>query len=332
MPVETTSISSSTPHDVAAARRSENVAFLHRVPFAIDAYQMGFLTGFREDCSYQQSQYNHLNLPVGMLDNDFRNPDLDRYVSKFLKYEPQLGVIGDVYETEDVDRHVAAAREIGASYPDAEIVIVPKCREVISQIPDDIVLGYSRGYADRLAHEFSEPADWRGRKIHILGGSPPKQWNVIQELTRPTITGKPPADIISLDWNGLHRGAQFGEFWTADGWDGSARDADHHTVRKTVRTSLGQLKRFWKAKGVWPESPANDSLEIEYEPPTPSDLDESTCAECGSNVWKTGHDPYVAEYDTGALCGYCSYDCYFNHRQKNNLEEIVSGEESVYQP
>jgi len=30
--------------------------------------------GFREDCGYQQSQYQDLNIPVGMLDNDFRNP------------------------------------------------------------------------------------------------------------------------------------------------------------------------------------------------------------------------------------------------------------------
>jgi hypothetical protein len=47
-----------------------------------------------------------------MLDNDFRNPDLDRFVDRFFKHEPQVGVIGDVYEPDDVDTHVAAAREI----------------------------------------------------------------------------------------------------------------------------------------------------------------------------------------------------------------------------
>jgi len=40
-------------------------------------------TGFREDCTYQQQQFKALELPVGMLDNDFRNPDLDRYVERF---------------------------------------------------------------------------------------------------------------------------------------------------------------------------------------------------------------------------------------------------------
>jgi hypothetical protein len=326
------STSSSTASAVAAARQADSVAFLHRAPFALDAFKLGFLPGFREDCGYQQTQFRHLDIPVGMLDNDFRNPDLDRYVARFFEHEPQVGVIGDAYKRDDIDEYVAAAREIEASYPDAELVIVPKCREVIDAIPNDIVLGYSRGYADRLAHEFSEPTDWRGRRVHILGGSPPKQWDVIQQLTRPTLTDEQPADIVGLDWNGLHRGAQFGEFWTADGWDDSGRDADHVTVRKTVRHSLARLKTFWQSHGVWPDSPPHDDpLEIEYEGPSPTDLESAACTECGANVWTTRRGPFVAEYDTGDVCGYCSYDCYFAHRHRNNLEEIA-GEQSVYLP
>jgi hypothetical protein len=267
-----------------------------------------------------------------MLDNDFRNPDLDRYVERFFEHEPQVGVIGDAYGIEEVDRYVAAAREIKGSYPEPDLVIVPKCRGAIHAIPDDLVVGYSRGYADRLAHEFSEPSDWRGRRVHILGGSPPKQLDVIKQLTRPTLTGDPPADIVGLDWNGLHRGAQFGEFWTADGWDDSGRDADHVTVRKTVRHSLARIREFWQSHGIWPETtPQNEGIHIEYEGPTPADLEKAACTECGANVWRTRRGPYVAEYDTGVVCGYCRYECYFTHRHRNNLEEIA-GEQSVYIP
>jgi hypothetical protein len=203
---------------------------------------------------------------------------------------------------------------------------------VIDAIPKDLVLGYSRGYADRLAHEFSDPADWRGRRVHILGGSPPKQLEAIRQLTRPTLTDEQPADIVGLDWNGLHRGAQFGEFWTADGWDDSGRNADHVTVRKTVRHSLARLKAFWQSHGVWPDAtPHDDTLEIEYEGPSPTDLDSAACTDCGANVWTTRRGPFVAEYDTGDTCGYCSYECYFSHRHRNNLEEIA-GEQSVYFP
>ena len=253
---------SSTANEIAAARQTDYLAFLHRVPFALDAFNLGFLTGFREDCTYQQKQYTDLELPVGMLDNDFRNPDLTRYVERFFRYEPQVGVIGDAYSVDEVEEYVAAARDIQASYPESELVIVPKCRAAIHAVPEDLIVGYSRGYADKLAHEFSEPTDWRGRRVHILGGSPLKQLKVIQQLTCPTLTGDPPADIVGLDWNGLHRGAQFGEFWTDHGWDDSGREADHVTVRKTVRHSLRKVREFWQAHGVWPESTLQDVGEI----------------------------------------------------------------------
>ena len=327
----TDSTSSSTARAIDAARQTDYVAFLHRAPFALDAFRLGFLPGFREDCSYQQTQFTDLDIPTGMLDNDFRNPDLDRYISRFFEHEPRVGVISDAYDHADVETYVAAAREIQASYPEAELVIVPKSRDLIDAIPDDLVLGYSRGYADRLAHEFSEPTDWRGRRVHILGGSPPNQLAVIQRLTQPTLTDEPPADIVGLDWNGLHRGAQFGEFWTADGWDDSGRDAEHVTVRKTVRHSLGHLKAFWQAHGIWPDTTPDADSQIEYEGPSPMNLDEASCTNCGGNVWTSRRGPFVAEYDTGAVCGYCSYDCYFTHRQRNNLEEIA-GEQSVYFP
>jgi len=203
---------------------------------------------------------------------------------------------------------------------------------VIDAIPEDIGLGYSRGYADRLAHEFSDPADWRGRRVHILGGSPPKQLEAIRQLTRPTPSADPPADIVGVDWNGLHRGAQFGEFWTADGWDDSGRDADHVTVRKTVRHSLVRVREFWKAHGIWPETtPQDEGLHIEYggrRQPISSRL-------LAPNVERTSGEHVAAptsqnttpaqSVDTAAT------SATFTHRHRKNLEEI-DGEQSIYIP
>lgn len=315
-----------------SARQADYVAFLHRVPFAIDAFDLGFLTGFREDCSYQQQQFQHLELPVGMLDNDFRNPNLDRYAERLLEHEPAVAVIGDAYDVTQARSYVRTIQELEADLPETEFIVVPKCRDAIEAIPDDIVLGYSRGYADLLAHEFSDAVDWRGRRVHILGGSPPKQLAVIDKLTQPTLTGDPPADVVGMDWNGLHRGAQFGEFWTSEGWDNSGRDADHLTVRKTLRHGLAHARAFWQEQGIWPETtPVEEDVMIQYRPPKPADLDSTTCTACEADAWEGPRGPFVAEYDNGAVCGYCSYECYFSHRVRNHLEEVM-GEESVYIP
>ena len=110
------------------------------------------------------------------------------------------------------------------------------------------------------------------------------------------------------------------------------RDADHVTVRKTVRHSLSRLKEFWQDHGVWPDSTLKvDGTELIYSGPTPGNIESAACTECRANVWTTDRGPYVAEYDTGAICGYCCYECYFSHRHRNNLEEIA-GDRSVYIP
>ena len=131
--------SSSSARAIAAARQADSVAFLHRAPFAFDAYKLGFLPGFREDCGYLQSQYQGLNIPVGMLDNDFRNPDLDRCLPLF---RTRTSGRRDRRPVRTRRRRQVRGRsaKIQASYPDTELVIVPKCREVIDTISDDLVL------------------------------------------------------------------------------------------------------------------------------------------------------------------------------------------------
>ena len=72
-------------------------------------------------------------------------------------------------------------------------------------------------------------------------------------------------------------------------------------------------------------------MTVTYSGSSPSNLESAVCADCGSNVWTSERGPYIAEYDTGAVCGYCCYGCYFTHRQRNQLEE-VAGEQSIWVP
>lgn len=64
---------------------------------------------------------------------------------------------------------------------------------------------------------------------------------MIEELTQPTLTGEPPADIVGLDWNGPQKAAYLGEHWSRDGW----QPADHLSIRDTVCESLREIKAYW---------------------------------------------------------------------------------------
>lgn len=187
---------------------------------------------------------------MNILDNNFRDPDLDRYLQAFERYDPSVAVLGDAYNKEEATELNQTVDQLQKKYPHKEYVVVPKCREALETLDDDLTLGYAMGYSDLQASDFSDPIDWRGLKVHLLGASPPKQYAVIQELTQPTLTDDPPADIVGLDWNGTHRGACKGEYWTPSGW----QPADHLSIRETVRKSLEESKRYWQERGVWPDT------------------------------------------------------------------------------
>ena len=244
------SYSQPTTETIASARQAQYIGFLHRHPFVTDAYDLGFLPGIREDYSLQTDALANVDVPVLMLDNDFRQPDPDRFVDRLCQLDPtpHVCVLGDAYTPAEATEYTALAQQLSETYPTTEFVIVPKCHAAIDIIDEMFVLGYAMGYSDTHAQDFSEPVDWRGRRVHLLGASPPKQWAVIQRLTQPTLTGTPPADIVGLDWNGPQRIAYLGESWSCDGW----QRADSHSIRRTVRESLREMKRFWQQRGVWP--------------------------------------------------------------------------------
>lgn len=328
----------STPTTLTEAQKTQYVGFLFRAPYALDAYQLGFATGIREDYKLQQAKHDSLNLPVYMLDNYFKDPDLDRYLEVCRKHSPRVGVIGDAFSSEDAHDLVAAAERLRDELDQFEPIIVPKCQEALDIIPDDIILGYANGYSDIKPHDFSTRTDWYGRHVHILGGSPPKTFEILQLLTsgdiRKPITkddsqtatlddfdtkqssgvvsvsslSHTPANIVGVDWNGLHQWGMKGDYWHHEGnpwW----RDADDMTVRASVRTGLQHIKQYWASRDVWPTAtPLNDSS---FEPAltTPTHPDMPICAGCGNNNWDTEQKIDVVEYEDGTTRAFCSDSC-----------------------
>jgi hypothetical protein len=287
--------------DIAAARQADYVAFLHRHPFATDAYDLGFLPGIREDYSLQIDDFANVETPVLMVDNDFRDPDADRYVARIreLPEQPWVCVLGDVTTSEQARDYTQLARSLVDEFPTTEFVIVPKCPEAFEIIDEQFVLGYPMGYSDVQADDISEIGDWRGRRVHLLGASPPKQFEAIERLTQPTITSEPPVDIVGLDWNGPQRVAYLGEYWSCNGW----QPADQLSIRETVRKSLREMRKFWLKRGVWPtETP------IESGGPAVREPDDPVFAANGETIHEREalEDAVVVDYETEQTLAYRS--------------------------
>lgn len=269
------------PWAIQEARRPRYIGFTHRVPFVVDAYQIGYAPGRSEEYDYQDGAFDNVNVPVVFLDNDFRHPDVDRWLEEFEQHEPKVGVLGDAFTREEAREYVKVTTQIRAEYPTAEPIIVPKC-DCFDLIPGDIILGYAEGAkngdgkAALHPHDFSDDTDWRGRRVHILGGTPTRQYQAIDRLTAPNLQGHSPADIIGLDYNGyVHMTQHTGKYWTRDGWQnpqeerGTRYCRDHwanegyihsdpergpheYSVREKTIIGLHEAKRYFMAKGLWP--------------------------------------------------------------------------------
>jgi hypothetical protein len=138
-------------------------------------------------------------------------------------------------------------------HPQKTVVVVPKCEEAFDEFSSDVVYGVPIGYSSIHAEDLGWQ-QYRGRDVHLLGGSPEKAYTAIQKLTQPNLSGDPPANVVGLDWNGVHKVAYLGEYWSSDGW----KSAHELSIRETVRKSLEEVKEFWQSKGVWPDTEPRD--------------------------------------------------------------------------
>ena len=227
-----------------------------------DAYRLGFLPGFREDSGYQVENLPNVELPSGFLDNDFRDPDTERYLDRFNEIKPSVAVIGDAYTREQAGQMNEVVRDLRNDHEYKTFVVVPKCEQAFDVLDNDIVVGYANGYSDIQAEDLGLH-NYRGRNVHILGSSPPEQYEAIQKLTQPNLRNDSPANIRGVDWNGAHKVAYLGEHWSREGW----QPADHLSIRETVRESLKEVRDFWCEKDLWPETEPRDIFGSPYDEP-----------------------------------------------------------------
>jgi hypothetical protein len=246
---------STTPSGPFDAINLDYVLWTGRYPYAFDAARLGYGIGHREDSSYQWTP-DGVDLSTQFLDNHFQNPDLDRFVDEVFETEPDVAVIGDVEDEASLDAHLNASEEVWNSYPKMQLILVPKCRPALEDIPEKFILGYPNGKSEIKAADVAPPETWRGRDLHILGGTPLQTWEQIEALTRPSITGDDPANIVGIDSNVcLERALNRGIYRKATGGEARHLRADYTNKRALVLYSLLNIKHFWVERGVWPTAP-----------------------------------------------------------------------------
>lgn len=210
----------------------------------------GYLIGNREDSNYQLSEeHSNVDLFNGFMDNDYENPDLDRFLETYRERQPSVAVIGDAYNKEQAEKYQFVIDELKEDYPHRRFIVAPKSEEVFDILdPETTTLGYPNGKSPVQGEDLGI-TNFRGWDVHILGGNPSDGYSAIQKLTQPVLDGSEPANIVGYDCN-LPLRMAYWEFWTPDGWI----DNGSMTPRETARRSYKEIKQFLQGKGVWPDT------------------------------------------------------------------------------
>jgi hypothetical protein len=177
------------------------------------AHDEGWQLGYRSDKSMG-------DFPVIFVDIDYKRPNFDKHLEVIKRHRPRYAVVPDLSESvvcqADIDRALEQASQL---MPYCAIpLIVPKLSGQIAMLPVDIAIGYSVPTSYGGAQY--PLAELKGRRVHLLGGSPKRQMQIYVELQGI-------ATVMSIDGNYAQgQAVKYAMFYENDRWHYHPRKAE----------------------------------------------------------------------------------------------------------
>jgi len=171
-------------YDLITTGRPDLTAFAERY---------GYLRGARLD---KLGEYETRNISVDFIDMHWEDPDFPAHLKACKRHRPKYAVAGD-YDGENFERVHDRARQLRECV--GNVIVVPHSPGEVPRVPEWCVVGYSSPseYAGTTAPVW----EYRGRDVHILGGTPHQQLEILAYLGD---------DVVSLDCNSHHKAATIG--------------------------------------------------------------------------------------------------------------------------
>jgi len=142
--------------------------------------------------------------PIYFADQNWKNPDRERYMAELAKHRPAMATVLDWEQPEQLNKVLDWAEE-AAQYVEY-VLIIPKVLGGIKTLPrringTDVILAYS--VPTRYGGTFVPVWEFGGWPVHLLGGSPHKQMEMAHYL-----------NVVSVDGN-YHQSmaVRYCQFW-----------------------------------------------------------------------------------------------------------------------
>jgi hypothetical protein len=201
------------------------------------AVRCGFKYGVQSQknlklCPYTKAMAGH---EVCFVDNEFKDYDHSLHVDCVAALTPKYATVRDAMTRAQCDSLGIKYYPLDAILKWADqlksfaenVIVIPKAKDLLKQIPPDFVLGYSIPTTYGGTH--IDPEAFRGRRIHLLGGS----WK--DQLAYLGLLGE---DVVSLDGNQVTLIAHTGQWIDHEGAAHPINDAILFNNPKYVAVSL----------------------------------------------------------------------------------------------
>jgi hypothetical protein len=168
------------------------------------AREAGFLYGVRGT----QAPY----FDPAFVDLDWRRPDFPAHLERCRRWRPRFAVAGDAEDAAQLAGVLEQAALLRRLVP--EVIVVPKSPGLVERIPQDYVVGLS--VPTRFGATQAPFWEYRGRRVHLLGGAPGAQLRLHAFLG---------PDVVSVDGNSHLKAAGYGSWWNGRRWtEGEERE------------------------------------------------------------------------------------------------------------
>lgn len=178
--------------------------------------------------------------PVHMIDIKWKHYDWRRYLNRVDEYRPAFGMVADYEFPSQMDltyRQIADLERLHIEH----IMVCPKFPGALQDIPDWCVVAVS--VPTTYAGFLPDYRALRGRQVHLLGGRPEVQAEMIRKLRGHG------AEILSVDGSYHAMKAGYGQWFDGGQWVQLRRNvvSDNELCLASARNVATHLKRAYES-------------------------------------------------------------------------------------
>lgn len=147
--------------------------------------------------------------PVQMIDIKWTNYDWARYIRRVDEYRPPMAMVAD-YESPDQKELLYSQIRDLERLQIQRIMICPKFDQAVKDVPLDFIIAVS--VPTTYAGFLPDYSHLKGRSVHLLGGRPEKQAEILQKIIGAG------ANVVSVDGSYHAMKAAHGQWFDGGRW------------------------------------------------------------------------------------------------------------------